>query len=201
MGGTRGASAPEPGPESFRGSWAVAGCPSPRPAASNQGKCHDRRINSPPPNRIIRPRTPGVRSRCARPNSGAPSTGRPSYRAAPAGASDPPDRFNAARDGSGGHSWASAGYRRDPVQRRVRCGRQRAGSARPRAGSASLTLREPPPDVAVRRGGVIPVHDLLILGIALVPLPLPERGPRLVERLLGGAVVLGADGLERPHDL
>src|SRR5262249_14273925 len=76
-----------------------------------------------------------------------------------------------------------------------------AGSARPRAGSASLTLREPPPDVAVRRGGVIPVHDLLILGIALVPLPLPERGPRLVERLLGGAVVLGADGLERPHDL
>src|SRR5688500_10198656 len=67
--------------------------------------------------------------------------------------------------------------------------------------SRSLSLREPALDVAVRRRRVVLVHDLLVLGIALVTPPLLERGAGFAQRLCGGAFVPGADGGARRQHL
>src|SRR5437870_2865582 len=65
----------------------------------------------------------------------------------------------------------------------------------------SLPLREPPLHVAVMRGGVVLVHDFLVLGVAVVAPALLERSSSLFLRLACKGFVLVAHRLERLHGL
>src|SRR5688500_17331384 len=77
--------------------------------------------------------------------------------------------------------------------------RRASSPATPEGPDLVFTFSQPSLHVAIRRGGVVLVDDLLVLRVTLVVFSLLERRPRFAEQFRRGDVVLGAQRGERLH--